>query len=101
MTPDSAGEFRLTSEATMPSGAIRIFLQECDDMLGESDGFILDATIAQKTRLQLSEVRDCLENLDTNKMVELVRLIDGLKVRITTDGRLFLIQRRRFLEESR
>jgi hypothetical protein len=29
----------------MPSGAIRIFLQERDDMPGESDGFILDATI--------------------------------------------------------
>ena len=34
--------------------------QACNDIPAESDGFVLDANIAHGTRLQLSEVRDCV-----------------------------------------
>src|SRR5207248_2858634 len=84
----------------MPSGAIWLVLQACNDMPGESDEYVRDAAIARQTRLPLSEVRYCIESLDNQGLVRSARLTDGLKVQITAEGRLFLSQRRRFAGET-
>ncbi len=85
----------------MQIGALRLVLQACNEMPVESDGWLLDAFIAQKTGLELTEVRDCIESLDLRGYVSLVRVTDGLKSHITSDGRLFLSQRMRFPEETK
>jgi hypothetical protein len=85
----------------MEIGTIRLVLQACNELPGDPDGWLLDAAIAQKTRLRLPEVRDCIESLDDQGYLRSARLTDGLNVQITAEGRLFLSQRRRFPEETK
>lgn len=91
-------------QVLMPSGqggALGLVLQACRDIPGEPDGFILAATIAQQTGLRLPEVQGCIEILDDQGYVRSVRLLDGIKVQITAEGRLFLSQRKRLPVEIR
>ncbi len=90
-----------TRRGIMEIGALRLVLQACNSVPGDSDDWLLDDAIARQTRLQLSEVRNCIESLDDRGLVRSARLTDGLKVQITAEGRLFLSQRRRFPEEIR
>jgi eukaryotic-like serine/threonine-protein kinase len=85
----------------MEIGAIRLVLQACYDLPGDSDSWLLDAAIAQRTRLGVSEVRHCIESLDDQGFVRSARLTEGLSAQITAEGRLFLSQRRHFSEETR
>ena len=48
----------------MPSGPQLLVLQACNDVPGDPAGFVDEAEIADRTRLQLRDVRDCIESLD-------------------------------------
>ena len=84
----------------MPTGTPVLVLQACGNMPGESDGWLLDTTIAEQTGISLANVRDSIESLHAEKLVEAARLTDGLKIRATVQGRLFLQQWRPFPREN-
>jgi DNA-binding IclR family transcriptional regulator len=85
----------------MPSGAIRLVLQACHEMVSESDGWVLDADLARQTGLLLPEVRNCIESLDDQGYLRSARLTDELKAQITAEGRLFLSSESVFLAKQR
>src|SRR5271166_6350446 len=83
----------------MPSGPQLLVLQACNDVPGDPAGFVDEAEIADRTRLQLRDVRDCIESLDEKGYVTSARLTDRYKARITADGRQVLRQHRPFADE--
>ena len=83
----------------MPSGPQLLVLQACNDVPGDPAGFVDEAEIADRTRLQLRDVRDCIESLDEKGYVTSARLTDRYKARITAEGRLVLRQHRPFPDE--
>ena len=83
----------------MLSGHQLLVLQACNDLPGDSAGFVDEAEIADRTRLQLRDVRDCIESLDEKGYLTSARLTDRYKARITADGRQVLRQHRPFPDE--
>jgi eukaryotic-like serine/threonine-protein kinase len=83
----------------MASGHQFLVLQACNDLPGDSAGFVDEAEIADRTRLQLRDVRDCIESLDEKGYLNSARLTDCYMARITADGRQVLRQHRPFPDE--
>ena len=58
-----------------------LILQACNGTAGDDSGFVLDADIARRTGLSLSDVRDHLTNLEHGDFISLVRLARVYHVR--------------------
>ena len=79
-----------------------LILQACNGTDGDQSGFVLDAEIARRTGLSLSDVRDHLETLERGDLISLVRLEnpDGLKAHLEAKGRIELSKIRPFQAQS-
>ena len=84
----------------MLSGPQLLVLQACNDLPGDPAGFVDEADIADRTRLQLRDVRDCIESLHEKGYITAARLTDRYKARITAEGRLALRQIGPFPDET-
>src|SRR5512135_2862766 len=67
------------SEGIMASGQQLLVLQACNDLPGDSAGFVDEAEIAARTRLQLRDVRDCIAATQT-----ILRRAERVSERATT-----------------
>ena len=63
-------------------GPLRLVLQSIRDIQGDSSGFSQDSAIAQKARMPLKNVQNCLVVLHENEFVSLARFTYGLLARI-------------------
>ena len=84
----------------MLSGNQLLVLQACNDLPGDSAGFVDEAEIADCTQLQLRDVRDCIESLHEKGNLASARLTDRYTARITADGRQVLRQHRPFPDDE-
>ena len=84
-------------------GTELLILQACNYLAADEYGFVLDADLARHTRIPITDVRDCLESLEQNGFILLVRLEnpDGLKAKVEPRGRTELSRRRPFQEEPK
>ena len=71
-------------------GPIRLVLQSIQDLQGDSSASFRDSAIAQKARMPLKKVRDCLAVLHENEFISLTGLVDGLSASIEAKGRVAL-----------
>lgn len=71
-------------------GAQRLVLQVILDAQGDSQGFIDDTLVAQKTQISLRDTRDYLLTLDQNEYIDLALAESGLKAAVNARGRLAL-----------
>jgi hypothetical protein len=77
-------------------GAQRMVLQAIVDLPVNSAGFVTDAQIAQHTQIAASDVRDWIETLEGEGLVNVAKTTSGLSASITANGRLALGQYRPF-----
>ena len=84
-------------------GTELLILQACNCLAADEYGFVLDVDLARHTRILITDVRDCLESLEQNGFISLVRLEnpDGLKAKVEAKGRTELSKRRPFQEEPK
>jgi hypothetical protein len=75
-------------------GAQRVVLQAFNDLPKEPSGYVADNQIALHTRIEPSDVRDWLDTLDGEGLIEVTRTGVGLSASITAKGRLALGQSR-------
>jgi hypothetical protein len=73
-------------------GAERLVLQAIHDLQGESANYVDDKGIADKTRIDLRDVRDWLETLEGKDFIQRALTTDGQRAYITSKGRLALKQ---------
>ena len=71
-------------------GAQRMVLQAVSDLPKDAAGYVTDAQIARRTQIASSEVRDWIETLEGEGLVEFGRTTEGLSVLLTPKGRLQL-----------
>ena len=71
-------------------GPLRLVLQSIQDIQGDSSGFSQDSAIAQKARMPLKNVQNCLVVLHENEFVSLSRLENGFSASIEAKGRTAL-----------
>jgi hypothetical protein len=72
-------------------GAQRMVLQAVNDLPKNAAGFVADSQITQATQISESDVRDWLDTLDGEGLIEVARTTAGLSASITAKGRLQLI----------
>ena len=84
-------------------GTELLILQACNRVAADEYGFVLDADLARHTQIPITDVRDCLESLEQNGFISLVRLEnpDGLKAKVEAKGRTELSKRMPFQEEPK
>src|SRR3954470_12650863 len=68
-------------------GAQRLVLQAIQDSPQDAAGFVTDAQVARSTQIAVSDVRDWLDTLDGEGLVEVARTTEGLRASITAKGR--------------
>jgi hypothetical protein len=71
-------------------GAQGLVLQAILDSPKDTSGFVTDARVAQRTSIALDDVRDWLDTLDGEGLVEVASTTAGLSAMITAKGRLLL-----------
>jgi pimeloyl-ACP methyl ester carboxylesterase len=71
-------------------GAQRMVLQAVNDLPKNAAGFVTDDQIIQATQISESDVRDWLDTLDGEGLIEVARTTKGLSVLLTAKGRLQL-----------
>ena len=75
-------------------GAQRMVLQAISDLPTDPAGYVSDSQIAQETQIAIGDVRDWIETLEGDGLVEVARTQAGLRASITAQGRLALGQYR-------
>ena len=71
-------------------GAQRLVLQAILDTQGDTQAFVEDAKIAQKTQITIRDIRDWLLTLDHDELADLALTENGLRASVTAKGRLAL-----------
>src|SRR5262249_47604640 len=71
-------------------GAQRMVLQAIVDLSPNSVGFVTDSQIAQATQIAIADVRDWIETLEGEGLVNVAKITSGLSASITAQGRLAL-----------
>jgi len=71
-------------------GAQRMVLQAILDLPQDSAGFVTDKQIKQRTNIALRDIKDWIETLDGEGLVEAARTTEGFSASITAKGRLQL-----------
>jgi hypothetical protein len=71
-------------------GAQRMVLRAILDLPKDASGFVTDRQISHDTRIALKEVKDWIETLDGEELVEVARTTEGLAASITAKGRIQL-----------
>jgi hypothetical protein len=75
-------------------------LVACKRLQEEPFGFVPDGAIAERTKLTLSEVRECLRSLENQGYVSVVKLNEGFEAQIEPEGNIYLSQHRDDLDIS-
>jgi hypothetical protein len=75
-------------------GAQQLVLQAVVDLANDAAAFVSDARIAETTHIAVDDVRDWIETLEDDRLVDVARSEDSLNVSITAQGRLALGQHR-------
>ena len=78
------------------TGVQRMVLQAIHELPKNATGFVTDAQIAQGTRITLADVRDSIEILEGDGIVDVVRREEDLSAAINASGRQTLRQFRPF-----
>src|SRR5271166_3968758 len=73
-------------------GSQRRILRAILDIQGDSQNFVEDDRIYQSTLMDMVNIRDCLEALEDDEYVDVIRTEAGLVASITAKGRLTLNQ---------
>ena len=71
-------------------GAQRLVLQAIQDSPKDAAGLFTDIQVAQSTNIALKDVRDWIETLEGEGLIEVAPTITGLSVLLTAAGRLRL-----------
>ncbi len=71
-------------------GPLRLVLQTIQDLQGDSSEFLSDSAIAQKARMPLKNVQNCLVVLHENEFISLARQTSGLSASLDHKGRVAL-----------
>ena len=71
----------------MPNSTPQLVLQACLDAQADQNVFVTDEQIAEDSGIALQDVRDSLESLEAEKLVELARLEGCFKAQVSPKGR--------------
>jgi len=71
-------------------GPLRLILQTIQALQGDSSDFFRDSMIAQRAKMPLNNVRNCLIVLHENELISLAKLTDGYSASIEAKGRTAL-----------
>lgn len=71
-------------------GAQRMIVQAVNDLPRDASAYVRDQQVAQNTHISISDVRDWIETLEGEELIDVVRTTEGISTSITAKGRLQL-----------